>query len=128
MTFDDELKKRRRQRRREQPNIARSGKDLVEGLVGGITGLVTQPVSGAKEDGFEGFMKGMGKGMIGVVTQPATSIVDFATGTLNAIKVCVNDQKGPKRLRPPRVIVVGQPLKAYNRYEAEQLLQPQRKK
>jgi len=124
LTFDDELKRRRRQRRREQPNIARSGKDLVEGFVGGITGLVTQPVSGAKEDGFEGFMKGVGKGMIGVVTQPATSIVDFATGTLNAIKFCVNEQKQPKRLRPPRVIIIGRPLKAYNRYEAEQIQNP----
>jgi len=128
LTFDDEMKKRRRQRRREQPNIARSGKDLVEGLFGGITGLVTQPVSGAKEDGFEGFMKGVGKGMIGVVTQPATSIVDFATGTLNAIKVCVNEQKGIKRLRPPRVIVVGQPLGSYNRFEAEKLLNPVKRK
>jgi hypothetical protein len=128
LTFDDELKKRRRQRRREQPNIARSGKDLVEGFVGGITGIVTRPISGAKEDGFEGFMKGVGKGMIGVVTQPATSIVDFATGTLNAIKDCVNEQKGPKRLRPPRVIIVGQPLSPYNRYEAEKLLLPTKKR
>lgn len=128
LTFDEELKKRRRQRRREQPNIATSGKDLVEGVFGGITGLVTQPVSGAKEDGFEGFMKGVGKGLIGVVTQPATSIVDFATGTLNAVKVCVNEQKGPKRLRPPRVIVVGQPLGSYNRHEAEKLLNPVKKR
>lgn len=128
LTFDEQLKKRRRQRRREQPNIAQSGKDLVEGVLGGITGIVTQPVSGAKEDGFEGFMKGIGKGMIGVVTQPATSIVDFATGTLNAIKVCVNEQKGPKRLRPPRVIIIGQPLSPYNRFEAERLAQPQKKK
>lgn len=128
LTFDEEMKKRRRQRRREQPNIARSGKDLVEGLVGGITGLVTQPVSGAKEDGFEGFMKGVGKGMIGVVTQPATSIVDFATGTLNVIKVCVNEQKGPRRLRPPRVIIVGSPLSPYNRHEAEKLQNPVKKR
>lgn len=128
LTFDDEMKRRRRQRRREQPNIARNIRDLGEGLVGGITGLVTQPVSGAREDGFEGFMKGVGKGMIGVVTQPATSIVDFATGTLNAIRVCVNDQKGPKRLRPPRVINIGQPLSSYNRFEAEKLLNPPKKK
>lgn len=128
LTFDDEHKKRRRQRLREQPNLAKSGKDLFEGVVGGITGLVTQPVSGAKEDGFEGFMKGFGKGVIGVVTQPATSIVDFATGTLNAIKVCVNDQKGPKRLRPPRIIIIGKPLAAYNRFEAEKLLNPVKKK
>lgn len=128
LTFDDEHKKRRRQRLREQPNIARSGRDLVEGVVGGIAGLVTQPVSGAKEDGFEGFMKGVGKGVIGVVTQPATSIVDFATGTLNAIKVCVNEPKGPKRLRPPRVIQVDRPLAAYNRFEAEKMLSNAKKK
>lgn len=127
LTFDDEHKKRRRQRLREQPNIGRSGKDLVEGVVGGITGLVTQPVSGAKEDGFEGFMKGVGKGVIGVVTQPASSLFDFATGTLKAIKVCVHEPKGPKRLRPPRVIILGRPLAAYNRHEAEKLVNPNAK-
>lgn len=127
LTFDDDLKRRRRLRRREQPNIARSGRDLVEGFVGGITNLVKQPVSGAKEDGFEGFVKGVGKGVVGVVTQPATSIVDFATGTLKALKFCVNEDKGPSRLRPPRVIVVGKPLRPYNRYEADLLNNPRKK-
>lgn len=127
LTFDDELKKRRRQRRREEPNMAMNGIDLVEGVLGGISGIVTQPVSGAKEDGFGGFVKGVGKGLIGAVTQPATSVVDFATRTLNAVKVCVKEQKGPKRMRPPRVIVPGQPLKPYNLHEAKKQLNPKKK-
>lgn len=40
----------------------------------GITGLVTQPVRGAKKSGVEGFIKGVGKGIVGVVVKPGAGI------------------------------------------------------
>ncbi len=33
--------------------------------------MVTQPVDGAKKEGFMGFLKGFGKGIGGVVIKPA---------------------------------------------------------
>jgi hypothetical protein len=44
-----------------------AGKGLGLGLYDGISGLVTQPIRGAKEDGTAGFLKGIGKGLGGVV-------------------------------------------------------------
>lgn len=36
----------------------------------GISGLVTQPLEGAKKEGFVGLIKGFGKGIGGVVLKP----------------------------------------------------------
>jgi vacuolar protein sorting-associated protein 13A/C len=33
-----------------------------------------------------GFFKGVGKGLIGVVTRPTAGVVDFASGSLDAVK------------------------------------------
>ena len=40
------------------------------GLYDGITGIVTQPLKGAKDDGVLGFTKGLAKGTVGIVTKP----------------------------------------------------------
>jgi len=48
-----------------------AGIGLGYGLYDGISGLVTQPMNGAKQDGAVGFLKGFGKGIGGVVCKPA---------------------------------------------------------
>lgn len=40
------------------------------GFYDGITGVVTQPIIGAKQEGAAGFFKGMGKGLGGLVLKP----------------------------------------------------------
>ena len=40
------------------------------GLWDGISGLVTQPIKGAQEDGFLGGLVGVGKGIGGAVFKP----------------------------------------------------------
>lgn len=40
------------------------------GFYDGISGLVTQPLEGAKKEGMAGFVKGFGKGIGGVVLKP----------------------------------------------------------
>ena len=44
--------------------------ELGYGLFDGITGLVTQPIDGAKKEGIAGFVKGVGKGIGGIVLKP----------------------------------------------------------
>ena len=44
------------------------------GAVGGLTGIVTQPIKGAKSEGAKGFFTGIGKGLLGTVTKPVTGI------------------------------------------------------
>ena len=47
------------------------------GVIGGLTSVVTQPVKGAQSGGASGFLKGIGKGIVGTVTKPVTGNIYF---------------------------------------------------
>jgi len=51
-----------------------------------VTGVITKPVSGARDEGVGGFFKGLGQGVIGLVTQPTGGVIDFASNTLETVK------------------------------------------
>ncbi len=44
----------------------------------GLVGLVAQPMQGAAKGGLSGFIKGVGRGMVGVVAKSATGVFDAA--------------------------------------------------
>lgn len=59
LTFDKDYQRKRRDQISKKPanlqeGLARSGKGLVMGVVDGVTGVFTKPISGAKEQGVEG--------------------------------------------------------------------------
>lgn len=60
---------------------------LLEGVVGGVTGIVVQPVKGARENGVKGAAVGVGKGLIGVISRPVAGTIKFFSyttqGTIN---------------------------------------------
>jgi hypothetical protein len=49
--------------------IMEGGKTFGEGLLKGVTGIVADPLAGAKSGGMLGLMKGVGKGLVGVPGQ-----------------------------------------------------------
>ncbi|XP_026840774.1 vacuolar protein sorting-associated protein 13 [Drosophila persimilis] len=107
LTFDEDYQKKRRQGMNNKPKnfhegLARSSKGLVMGFVDGVTGVVTKPVSGARDHGVEGFFKGLGKGAIGLVARPTAGVVDFASGSFEAVKRATEANEDVKRLRPTR--------------------------
>ncbi|KAH8237095.1 hypothetical protein KR038_004232 [Drosophila bunnanda] len=107
LTFDHEYQKKRRRGIHNKPRnfhegLARSSKGLVMGFVDGVTGVVTKPVSGAREQGVEGFFKGLGKGAIGLVARPTAGMVDFASGSFDAVKRAAEAGEDVRRMRPPR--------------------------
>ncbi|KAI9805891.1 MAG: hypothetical protein M1825_000505 [Sarcosagium campestre] len=57
-----------------QSGLKAAGKELGLGMYDGISGLVTQPYKGAREEGPAGFVKGIGKGIGGVVLKPGAAI------------------------------------------------------
>ena len=65
--------------------FADSGKNLFRGIWTGISGVVTKPLEGLREEGVEGLFKGIGKGAIGVFVHPATGIIDFTSGSCYAM-------------------------------------------
>ncbi|XP_058466266.1 intermembrane lipid transfer protein Vps13 isoform X2 [Malaya genurostris] len=124
LTFDDDYQKKRRDALNKKPatlqeGIARSGKGLVMGVFDGVTGVFTKPISGAKEEGVEGFFKGLGKGAVGLVARPIAGVTDFASGSFDAVKRATELSDEAIRLRPPRFLHKDGIVRPYNRREAE---------
>uniref|UniRef100_A0A8B9DNH4 Vacuolar protein sorting 13 homolog C n=1 Tax=Anser cygnoides TaxID=8845 RepID=A0A8B9DNH4_ANSCY len=91
ITMDKEYQQKRREEMGRQPkdfgdSLAKGGKGLLRGVVGGVTGIITKPVEGAKKEGAAGFFKGIGKGLVGVVARPTGGIVDMASSTFQGIQ------------------------------------------
>lgn len=124
LTFDDEYQRKRRDQLNKKPStmqegIARSGKGLVMGVVDGVTGVFTKPVSGAKEQGAKGFFKGLGKGAVGLVARPIAGVTDFASGSLDVVKRATETSEEANRLRAPRFLPADGLVRPYNAREAE---------
>ncbi|CAK4678706.1 unnamed protein product [Aphanomyces euteiches] len=51
-------------------HMVAAGEGLTKGVVTGLTGLVMDPIRGAKRNGWGGFAKGVGLGMAGAVVRP----------------------------------------------------------
>ncbi|CAF4325780.1 unnamed protein product, partial [Adineta steineri] len=122
LTFDEDYKISRI--RRKEPtthrttDIAIGGRNVVMGFVNGVTGVVTKPVSGAKEGGASGFVKGLGKGFIGFVTKPTGGIVDFASTSLDLIKRTAQQEEVVRRVRYPRHVGRDGLVRPYISHEA----------
>lgn len=124
LTLDEEYQKKRRQVQSRRPQdlrqgLAQSGKGLVMGVFEGVTGIVTKPIEGAKEEGVGGFFKGVGKGIIGVVARPTSGVADFTSESLEAVKRATELSDEIKRIRPPRYIRTDGIVRPYSKIEAE---------
>ncbi|XP_061592670.1 intermembrane lipid transfer protein VPS13C isoform X5 [Cololabis saira] len=109
ITMDKEYQQKRREEMNRPPrdfgeSLAKGGKGLLKGFVGGVTGIVTKPVEGAKKEGAAGFFKGIGKGLVGVVAQPTGGIVDMASSTFQGIQRAAESTEEVTKLRPVRLI------------------------
>ncbi|XP_025156986.1 vacuolar protein sorting-associated protein 13 isoform X2 [Harpegnathos saltator] len=124
LTFDKDYQRKRQEQLNKQPanlqeGIVRSGKGLVMGVVDGVTGVVMKPISGAKEEGVEGFFKGFGKGVVGLVTRPTAGVIDFASGSLGAVRRATELNEETKKVRPPRFLQPDSLVRPYIKDEAE---------
>lgn len=54
--------------------VRAAAKEFAHGFGDGISGLVTQPIEGARKEGAIGFLKGFGKGIGGVVLKPGAAV------------------------------------------------------
>uniref|UniRef100_A0A8C3JPH8 Vacuolar protein sorting 13 homolog C n=1 Tax=Calidris pygmaea TaxID=425635 RepID=A0A8C3JPH8_9CHAR len=124
ITMDQEFQQKRREEMGRQPkdfgdSLAKGGKGLLRGVVGGVTGIITKPVEGAKKEGAAGFFKGIGKGLVGVVARPTGGIVDMASSTFQGIQRAAESTEEVSNLRPPRFIHEDGIIRPYDRVEAE---------
>ena len=84
-TLDKEFQDQRRMsRNRNRPKhalygITAGGNAFANSMASGIGGLARHPLEGAEKEGAAGFVKGVGKGLLGVVTKPAIGAFDLAS-------------------------------------------------
>ncbi|KAI1628039.1 sterol 3beta-glucosyltransferase [Exophiala viscosa] len=57
-----------------QSGLRAAGREFTYGFYDGVTGLVTQPLAGAKKEGAAGFFKGAAKGFGGLILKPGAGI------------------------------------------------------
>lgn len=124
LTMDDDYKREREIMKHKKARHVGEGlgyglKEFGTGLVKGITGVVTQPVKGAKEEGLKGFGKGLGKGLLGVVLKPTVGAVDLVTRSVEGIKNTGSDVIVHKRVRLPRFFPEDRILIEYDGVKAE---------
>lgn len=60
---------------------------LARGFGYGITGVVTKPITNARQHGFVGFFQGLGKAALGFVMLPVSGVLDFVSLTVNGVGV-----------------------------------------
>uniref|UniRef100_A0A4W6CNT0 Vacuolar protein sorting 13 homolog C n=1 Tax=Lates calcarifer TaxID=8187 RepID=A0A4W6CNT0_LATCA len=124
ITMDKEYQQKRREEMNRPPkdfgeSLAKGGKGLLKGVVGGVTGIVTKPVEGAKKEGAAGFFKGIGKGLVGVVARPTGGIVDMASSTFQGIQRVAESTEEVTKLRPVRLIREDGIIRPYDLTESQ---------
>ncbi|XP_032273582.1 vacuolar protein sorting-associated protein 13C isoform X2 [Phoca vitulina] len=124
ITMDKEYQQKRREEMGRQPkdfgdSLARGGKGFLRGVFGGMTGIITKPMEGAKKEGAAGFFKGIGKGLVGAVARPTGGIIDMASSTFQGIQRAAESTEEVSRLRPPRFIHEDGIIRPYERQESE---------
>jgi vacuolar protein sorting-associated protein 13A/C len=74
------------------------------GVATGITGVVENPIKGAKKEGVKGFGKGIYKGLTGLIVKPVSGAFDLVSKTSEGIKnnVSTTKEKKVKRIRRMR--------------------------
>lgn len=124
ITMDKEYQQKRREEMNRPPrdfgeSLAKGGVGLLKGVMGGVTGIVTKPVEGAKKEGAAGFFKGIGKGLVGVVARPTGGIVDMASSTFQGIQRAAESTEEVTKLRPVRLIREDGIIRPYDLTESQ---------
>jgi vacuolar protein sorting-associated protein 13A/C len=125
-TMDKEFQdKRRMSRNRNRPKhalygITSGGNAFASSVASGIGGLARHPLEGAEREGVAGFVKGVGKGVLGIATKPAIGAFDLASSVAEGVRntTTVFDQDGLDRVRLTRFIGVDGVVRPYAQREA----------
>ena len=96
-----------------------AGKGFLTSVALGVSGVAVNPIRGVKEEGIEGFFKGIGKGLMGLITKPTGGAVDMVSMAFDGIRRCAEmGEDVIVRMRIPRYIHPELGLKPYSPYQA----------
>jgi len=125
-TLDKSYQDRRRiSQFRNRPKHALYGvtqgtSSLVSSIKSGFEGLARKPKEGVEKEGAQGFIKGVGKGLVGFVTKPVVGVFDLASNVTEGIRntTTVFDENDLSPVRLPRFVGRDSILRCYQQREA----------
>jgi len=127
LSMDDKFIASQQRTAQQQPTNAASGvvsglQSGVNGLFAGVTGIVLDPIKGAQREGVGGFLKGVGKGLVGVVAKPTAGLIDMTSQTMRGFSNSATDQEAKivHRVRKQRYIDPSGAITVYNAKQAEE--------
>lgn len=92
---------------------------LVEAILDGLGGLLSEPVRGVEEAGLVGLVRGTMRGLIGVLVRPTARVLEISSRMADSIQAFVSGYQGPLPLmRVPRMVDPCSPLQLYNGLDA----------
>ena len=116
---------RRMARSRNRPKhalygVTSGGNAFAASMASGIGGMARHPLEGAEKEGALGFVKGVGKGMLGLATKPAIGAFDLASNLAEGVRntTTVFDAEGLDRVRLTRFIGMDGIVRPYSQREA----------
>lgn len=124
LSFDEDYQRKRRLRMEQHSSslpesLVTATKGFVMGILLGVSGVVMNPVTGAQLEGLEGFFKGIGKGLLGLITKPTGGVVDMFSIAFDGIRRAAEMGKGVVvRQRLPRFINPNLGLQPFSQYQA----------
>jgi hypothetical protein len=92
-----------REQGRENVGIGSGVQKLAEGFLEGVAGVVKAPLRGAETRGFEGFAKGLGKGLLGLLVKPIIGLSDGITDVMIGVK---DSMEGSSNAQGPRIVQI----------------------
>jgi len=76
------------------------GTSIFRGVADGVSGIVLQPIEGAKKDGALGAVKGFARGVVGVPVKTVVGVLDCATTVLQGVSQTASNVQVKQHLRP----------------------------
>jgi len=95
-------------------------KEMGAGFFSGLTGIVADPIEGARNKGIRGFAQGLATGVVGVAAKPVAGVFGCVSIASQGFATKHSGRGVPHRIRPPRFISPIHPvIKPYSRSAAE---------
>ncbi|XP_043229917.1 vacuolar protein sorting-associated protein 13A-like [Amphibalanus amphitrite] len=122
LSFDEDYKRKRRiwmnQHAGLPETLLAAGRTFVMGIVLGLAGLVMHPYRGSRDGGVEGFFRGVGRGLLGLLTKPAGGVLDMVAMAMDGVSRAVELGEQVIRARLPRQIDPNTGIRPFSPYAA----------
>ena len=101
-----------------------AGEEFVLGIYDGVTGLVVQPYTGARDGGPTGFVKGVGMGLTGFVLKDLSAIIGPFGYTFKGVhKELLKGRQPTKFIRKARILEGQRDLAALDEKDSKKVIE-----